>query len=172
MVSQKRVDTRLDGADLRRKHRRVGCRGNPRLSGMESRYAGCYTPPGPGMHGHAHMHAACAARGRPTATALLLHTVSVTAGYPAWREIRPVEIRLSVSLAASRLGWLVAGVKRLIATQRYWRVRGVPVVRYCPHGVHRISTFVARSGVVVHTLWRLSSLERPYGVAGESDTAV
>jgi hypothetical protein len=28
-----RVDTRPDGADLRRKHRRAGCRGNPRFLG-------------------------------------------------------------------------------------------------------------------------------------------
>jgi putative transposase len=39
-------------------------------------------------------------------------------------------------------------------------------------GAHRMSTFASRSGVVVHTLWRTSSLECPYGVAGESDTAV
>jgi hypothetical protein len=100
-----RVDTRLDGADLRRKHRRVGCRGNPRFLGDKIKVREMlYRPPGRGMHGHAHMHAACAACGWPTATALVLHTVSVTVGYAGWRKIRPVGMRLSISPAGEPPG--------------------------------------------------------------------
>jgi hypothetical protein len=63
-----------------------------------------YCPSVRGMHGHAHMHAACAACGWPTATALVLHTVSVTVGYAGWRKVRPVGMRLSIPPPVSRPG--------------------------------------------------------------------
>jgi hypothetical protein len=98
------------------------------------------------------------------------HTVSVTAGLPSLARNSP---NREEAVGGDPPGaWLVMGSEKVDCYAALQAGPRGPRVRSYPHSVHRMSTFAARSGVVVHRLWRPSSLERPYGVGRESDTAV
>jgi hypothetical protein len=102
-----------------------------------------------------------------------LRTVSVTVGYPAWVRGSPSREEVSVYLAVSQRepaqdGEGKANCYPVLTASKRNRMSLAPTHRAstgCPPSPHQ-------SWVVIPTMWRPSSPEHAYGVAGESDTAV
>lgn len=102
-----------------------------------------------------------------------LRTAFVTVGYSAWVSDSP-SWDDAVGLPGdepTRAPSMLRGEGRLLRSVTAGKGDRVLFDAH-PQSVHRMSTFATQSPVVIHTLWRLSSPECPYGVAGESDTAV